>query len=401
MRRDIDTHNKTSWLTCGILFLAFGCGQRTPKDKLPANQGRVLIGLSISGERFDVSHVRFVVTRLEDQAPDGVSFSTTVPLSQDPLPPEKHEGLAGNRFANWVLIVPTGEYLVEAQPLTSGGGKASQICHSAAATTRISEGASTPLTLESQCGAPAGVLDLVTVLKSGILVESITFRDGSNISCPNEAEDLTVEARQATEEPLVWEWTVRNAPDGVNTENVCLVSKSGQIMFAANQPGAYDLGARIFGSAGQSSQENGLSIPLFVSSVCGGASSPPGGCPGDAIPEAFKSSQNVTLFGRCDCEQESQPFRVETDRISYCQEDNVGIEGIVPEENQQEAVTIRVTAPDGQLVAVAQLQPRQDRSYQTTIVAGGPLWDTEGLYTIRAGSGALGVDRTFHFSHCL
>jgi predicted secreted protein with PEFG-CTERM motif len=49
-------------------------------------------------------------------------------------------------------------------------------------------------------------------------------------------------------------------------------------------------------------------------------------------------------------------------------------------------IIIKVTAPNGNLVSVAQITP-SDGGYSTTIETGGALWSQDGMYTIKARQG--------------
>ena len=50
-------------------------------------------------------------------------------------------------------------------------------------------------------------------------------------------------------------------------------------------------------------------------------------------------------------------------------------------------ITLTVTAPNGNIISVAQISPSGD-SFATTIETGGELWSQDGMYTIKAVQGA-------------
>ena len=50
-------------------------------------------------------------------------------------------------------------------------------------------------------------------------------------------------------------------------------------------------------------------------------------------------------------------------------------------------ITLKVTAPNGNVVSVSQISP-SGGSFATTIETGGPLWSQDGMYTIKAVQGA-------------
>ena len=50
-------------------------------------------------------------------------------------------------------------------------------------------------------------------------------------------------------------------------------------------------------------------------------------------------------------------------------------------------ITLKVTAPNGNVVSISQISP-SDGSFMTTIEVGGALWNQDGMYTISAHQGA-------------
>ena len=50
-------------------------------------------------------------------------------------------------------------------------------------------------------------------------------------------------------------------------------------------------------------------------------------------------------------------------------------------------ITLKVTAPNGNVVSVSQISP-SGGSFMTTIETGGALWSQDGMYTISAHQGA-------------
>jgi len=54
--------------------------------------------------------------------------------------------------------------------------------------------------------------------------------------------------------------------------------------------------------------------------------------------------------------------------------------------DKSDEVIIKVTAPNGNIVAIAQITPT-DGSFATTIEVGGPLWSQDGTYTVKARQG--------------
>ena len=56
-------------------------------------------------------------------------------------------------------------------------------------------------------------------------------------------------------------------------------------------------------------------------------------------------------------------------------------------------ITLKVTAPNGNVVSISQISP-SGGSFATTIETGGPLWSQDGMYTISAQQGAASNYKT-------
>ena len=56
-------------------------------------------------------------------------------------------------------------------------------------------------------------------------------------------------------------------------------------------------------------------------------------------------------------------------------------------------ITLKVTAPNGNVVSISQINP-SGGSFATTIETGGPLWSQDGMYTISAQQGAASNYKT-------
>jgi len=56
-------------------------------------------------------------------------------------------------------------------------------------------------------------------------------------------------------------------------------------------------------------------------------------------------------------------------------------------------ITLKVTAPNGNVVSVSQISP-SGGSFMTTIETGGALWSQDGMYTISAYQGAASTHQT-------
>jgi predicted secreted protein with PEFG-CTERM motif len=65
--------------------------------------------------------------------------------------------------------------------------------------------------------------------------------------------------------------------------------------------------------------------------------------------------------------------------------DTIEITGITSHANND--VIFTVTAPNGNLVSVAQITPDSNGDFATNISVGGPLWSQDGAYTVTAQQG--------------
>ncbi len=89
---------------------------------------------------------------------------------------------------------------------------------------------------------------------------------------------------------------------------------------------------------------------------------------------------------------------VTTDRSSYSDGETITISGEVRDLIGQ-AIGLRIVAPNGNIVTIAQLDVRDDKMFSTEITAGGPLWKSVGEYTVFVlyGSQSRTAEATFSF----
>jgi len=89
---------------------------------------------------------------------------------------------------------------------------------------------------------------------------------------------------------------------------------------------------------------------------------------------------------------------VTTDKSSYADGETIVISGEVRDLIGQ-AVGLRIVAPNGNIVTIAQLTVGDDKMFSTEITAGGPLWKSSGEYTVFVlyGSASRTAETTFSF----
>ena len=90
---------------------------------------------------------------------------------------------------------------------------------------------------------------------------------------------------------------------------------------------------------------------------------------------------------------------VTTEHSSYQEGDKIVVLGEVKEILSGFPVTLQVIAANGNLVTIQQLDVGTDRTFSTTLTAGGVLWKSQGTYTIKVlyGTEARTAEATFDF----
>ena len=84
---------------------------------------------------------------------------------------------------------------------------------------------------------------------------------------------------------------------------------------------------------------------------------------------------------------------VATDSSSYEASEMISISGSVSDYDESDPfknfdVTLKLVAPNGNIITISQIPPNSDGSYSTFIPAQGPLWKFDGDYTISVSWGS-------------
>jgi len=97
--------------------------------------------------------------------------------------------------------------------------------------------------------------------------------------------------------------------------------------------------------------------------------------------------------------QTEDPIAISTDKPSYSDGETIIISGEVSDLLSGYPVTLRVIAPNGNLVTTEQFDVGADKMFSVEITAGGPLWKSSGIYTIMVlyGTSARTAEATFDF----
>ena len=96
---------------------------------------------------------------------------------------------------------------------------------------------------------------------------------------------------------------------------------------------------------------------------------------------------------------------VTTDSSSYVEGDEISISGSVSDFRESDPytnfdVTIRLIAPNNNIVSISQVSLDSDGFYSTSILAQGPLWKLDGDYTVSVSQGSdRNASTTFTFIH--
>jgi predicted secreted protein with PEFG-CTERM motif len=90
---------------------------------------------------------------------------------------------------------------------------------------------------------------------------------------------------------------------------------------------------------------------------------------------------------------------VTTDKPSYGEGDTIIVSGEVRELLSGFPVTLQVISANGNLVTIQQLEVGSDKTFETQLTTGGPLWKSEGTYTIKVlyGTESRTAEATFTF----
>jgi hypothetical protein len=97
------------------------------------------------------------------------------------------------------------------------------------------------------------------------------------------------------------------------------------------------------------------------------------------------------------------PITVATDSSSYETGDLINISGSISDYDESDPyqiydVTIRLIAPNNNIINISQVSPNSDGSYSTFILAQGSLWKFDGDYTISVSWGSdTNASTTFTF----
>jgi predicted secreted protein with PEFG-CTERM motif len=90
---------------------------------------------------------------------------------------------------------------------------------------------------------------------------------------------------------------------------------------------------------------------------------------------------------------------VSTDKEAYEDGETITVTGLVRERLSGYPVTLQIIAANGNLVTVQQLDVSEENAYGTEVTAGGALWKSAGIYTIKVlyGTESRTAEAVFEF----
>ena len=108
----------------------------------------------------------------------------------------------------------------------------------------------------------------------------------------------------------------------------------------------------------------------------------------------------IPAFAQQENPLDTVPITVTTDQESYADGETIVISGESKDIISGVQVSIVVTNPIGNRVAIQQVELEPDKTYSTSITAGGGLWKAAGTYTVKVqyGSDNRSNETTFEFS---
>lgn len=116
---------------------------------------------------------------------------------------------------------------------------------------------------------------------------------------------------------------------------------------------------------------------------------------------ALTISQNVTSVNSTVSMNSSiSPITVTTNSQSYKDGDRIQISGTTRDYIQDMPITVIIRNPEGNIIVIAQVPLESDKTYSTTILPGGSLWQTPGTYEVDVTFGTTdrSATTTFQFT---
>lgn len=108
-------------------------------------------------------------------------------------------------------------------------------------------------------------------------------------------------------------------------------------------------------------------------------------------------TQSIEIIGTILDSPVSSPtvtISVSTNKSTYYENDRIEISGRVSEILSGYLIAFTLMQPNGELVTIDQLTVGADKKFSTSLAAGGPLYENNGIYTIKVGYGNESVTNT-------
>jgi hypothetical protein len=204
--------------------------------------------------KHDVTQIRFIVVLKGQRCTENPLAKVTVSLEDEALPPGVlRDAGANHSFSDALMVLPVGQYNVCATPLTAAGLPSAD-CPTTSTLAYVAEGATSEVTLVSQCKASSnGAVDAVAVLNSPPVIDSLTVRPSKSITACEIAR-LTVEASDPDGDSITYLWELVGARPPQTSPN--------QSINFRGSPGSLQLKLTVTDALGASTS---VTIPMQVS----------------------------------------------------------------------------------------------------------------------------------------
>jgi hypothetical protein len=204
--------------------------------------------------KHDVTQIDFVVVFRGVPCTDKPLAEAKVSLENESLPNGIVRDAGPNHpFSDALIVLPAGQYNVCATPLTAAGLPSAD-CPTTSTLAFVSDGATSEVTMISQCKAPSnGAVDAVAVLNSPPVINNLIVRPSKFITACETAQ-LTVEASDPDGDAFTFLWELVGARPPQTSPN--------QTINFSGRPGTFELKVTVTDALGA---DTSLTVPMHVS----------------------------------------------------------------------------------------------------------------------------------------
>ena len=289
--------NKTGTaLTLIALYCFLGCegpeGTIAPNNGLTAPTTQELKGgmkFRLRANEDDMSGVSIQILK------NGAMIKEKyIELELEPLPANlSPDGVAGHRFGDAYFVIAAGEYTIKATPLKSPT-EPSATCLAAEHAVAVAANETKEVVLISRCDWPDnGGLDVIVTTNHDPVITDLVFHPSKFILTCEQAK-IKVQAEDAENDPMTYEWTVVAKPEKAEFE---LTPVDQELTFLSRTAGDYTLKVKVCDSGNLCTS---LTFPIHVSmSHDANANGIGDECEAPATPKGRIVTLMLTLSGEC------------------------------------------------------------------------------------------------------